>query len=136
VDRFLLALALVAVAVVVAQVLRRRRPEPPTQGRWPVPTQLDRADFDGADKPWLVVVFTSTTCASCAGVIEKARVLESPAVAFQEVPFQARRDLHRRYGVEAVPTTLVVGPEGVVQASFVGTPTAADLWSALPPSDV
>src|SRR5688572_14467139 len=93
-DRFLLAAALVVVAAVVAAVLRRRRPEPPTQGRWPVPIQLDRADFDGADRPWLVVVFTSSTCDSCARALEKARVLESPTVAFQEVPYQSRKDLH------------------------------------------
>ena len=127
----MIAVALVVVAVVVAQVLQRRRPEPPTQGRWQVPTQLDRADFDGTDRPWLVVVFTSSTCDSCAQALEKARVLESPTVAFQDVPYQSRKDLHERYGVEVVPTTLVVDGEGVVQASFVGTPTATDLWAAL-----
>lgn len=130
-DRLLLVAALVVVAVVVAQVLQRRRPEPPTQGRWPVPTQLDRADFEGADRPWLVVVFTSTTCDSCAKAVEKASALASDEVAFQDVPYQSRKDLHQRYAVEAVPTILAVDLEGVVQASFVGTPTATDLWAAV-----
>ena len=130
-ERLLLAAALVAVAVVVAQLLQRRRPEPPTQARWQVPTQLDRADFDGADRPWLVVVFTSSTCDSCAAATEKARVLESPTVAFQDVPYQSRKDLHDRYRIEVVPTTLAVDAEGVVQATFVGTPTATDLWAAV-----
>ncbi|HVF73743.1 MAG TPA: thioredoxin family protein [Acidimicrobiales bacterium] len=130
-DRLLLVAALVVAAVVVAQVLQRRRPEPPTQGRWQVPTQLDRADFDGADRPWLVVVFTSTTCESCAKAVEKASALESPEVAFQAVPYQERKDLHQRYAVEVVPAILAVDPDGVVQASFVGTPTATDLWAAV-----
>lgn len=130
-DRLLLAAALVAVAVIVAQVLRRRRPEPPTQARWQVPTQLDRADFDGVDRPWLVVVFTSSTCDSCGRALEKARVLASPTVAFQDVPYQSRKDLHERYAIEVVPTTLAVDAEGVVQASFVGAPTATDLWAAV-----
>lgn len=130
-DRLLLVVALVAVAVVVAQVLQRRRPEPPTQGRWQVPTQLDRADFDGADRPWLVVVFTSTTCDSCARALEKAAALASAEVAFQDVPYQGRKDLHQRYAVEAVPTILVADADGVVRASFVGTPTATDLWAAV-----
>ena len=130
-ERLLLVAGLVAVALVVAQVLQRRRPEPPTQGKWQVPTQLDRADFDGADRPWLVVVFTSATCASCEKALAKAQVLESPDVAFQDVAYQERKDLHERYAIEVVPTTLAVDPEGVVQASFIGTPTATDLWAAV-----
>lgn len=130
-ERLLLAAVLVALALVVAQVLQRRRPEPPTQARWQVPTQLDRADFDGADRPWLVVVFTSATCASCEKAVEKASVLASPEVAFQDVPYQDRKDLHERYAVEVVPTILAVDPDGVVQASFVGTPSATDLWAAV-----
>jgi protein-disulfide isomerase len=100
-----------------------------------VPTQLDRADFDGGggplSRPWLVAVFTSTTCESCERATAKAAVLASDAVAYQEVPFQERKDLHQRYGVEAVPTIVVADEEGVVRASFVGVPTATDLWAAV-----
>ena len=131
VERLLVAAALVAVAAAVAHVLDRRRPAPPTQPRWPVPTQLDRRDFDGADRPWLVVVFTSSTCASCQQATAKASVLVSPHVAYQEVPYQERKDLHQRYAVEAVPTIVVADEDGVVRASFVGVPTATDLWAAL-----
>jgi hypothetical protein len=131
-ERVVLAAVLIAVAVGVAWALQRRRPEPPTQGRrYRVPQQLDRADFDHPDSPWLVVVFTSTTCDSCAGALEKARVLASADVAVVDVPYQGRKDLHERYAVDAVPTTLLVDAEGVVQASFVGTPSATDLWAAV-----
>src|ERR1700738_1345337 len=96
-ERLLIAGVLVVACVVVALVLNRRRPQPPTQGKVAIPSQLDRADFPGADRPWLVVVWTSRTCASCERVVAQARLLESPQVAYAEVPWQERRDLHDRY---------------------------------------
>jgi hypothetical protein len=129
--RFLLVAAVVLVAVVVAVVLDRRRPEAPTQGPWAVPAQLDRADFGRPEAPWLVAVFTSATCDSCARAMEKARVLGSDEVAVEEVEVAARPEVHRRYHVDAVPTIVVADDEGVVRASFVGPPTATDLWAAV-----
>jgi hypothetical protein len=131
VERLLIAAAVVALAAVVAYVVQRRRPEPPTQPRWSAPTQLDRADFASPNAPWLVAVFTSATCDSCAGAISKARVLASEEVAVEEVEVGAKPDVHRRYAVEAVPMTVVADHEGVVRASFVGPATATDLWAAV-----
>jgi hypothetical protein len=130
-DRVVLAVGGVIVAAVVAWVVQRRRPAPPTQGRWPVPTQLDRADFARPDAPWLVAVFTSATCESCAKSVAQAEVLASTEVAVQEVEVGARGDLHRRYAIEAVPVTVVADADGVVRATFVGSPTATDLWAAV-----
>jgi len=130
-ERLLIVAAIVVLAAGVAAVVRRMRPEPPTQGRWPVPTQLDRVDFERPDAPWLVVVFSSTTCLSCADAVEKARVLAAAEVVVQEVEVAARPGLHRRYGIEAVPVTIVADGEGVVRASFVGAPSATDLWAAV-----
>lgn len=129
-DRTLLALAIIAAAAIAAAILRSRRPAPPTQGAWPVPRQLDRSDFDAADVPWLVAVFTSSTCDSCAKAMEKASVLRCADVAVVDVAFQDRKDLHQRYGVEAVPTIVMADADGVVRMSFVGTPSATDLWAA------
>lgn len=131
-ERVVVALVLIAVAVVVAIVLERRKPAPPTQPKqWDAPVQLDRDDFEGRDRPWLVAVFTSETCDSCAKVLPKAAVLASDDVAVTEVPYQSRKDLHQRYGVEAVPTLVVADPDGVVRKSFIGVPTATDLWAAV-----
>ena len=130
-ERLLIAAVLVAVAVLVAFVVERRRPAAPTQPRWAVPAQLDRTDFDGADRPWLVTVFTSTACESCTRASAKASVLASPQVAYQDVSYQERADLHDRYAIEAVPTIVLADGDGVVRASFVGVPTATDLWAAL-----
>jgi hypothetical protein len=131
VDRFVIAAILVVAAVAVALVLRRRRPAPPTQPRWPVPGQVDRCDFDRPESPWLVAVFTSTTCQSCEDALAKAVVLDSDQVAVQEVSFQTRKDLHRRYSIEAAPTIVVADKDGVVQASFVGPPSTTELWAAV-----
>jgi hypothetical protein len=131
VERLLIAGVLVAVAVVVALVLERRRPDAPTTPRWAVPSQLDRADFAGPSTPWLVAVFTSATCDACAGTAAKARVLASESVAVDEVEVGLRQDVHRRYGIDAVPLVVVADAEGVVRASFVGPPTATDLWATV-----
>jgi hypothetical protein len=96
-----------------------------------VPTQLDRADFEGGDQPWLVAVFTSETCDSCTKVLPKARVLASDDVAVTEIPYQARKDLHKRYAIDVVPLLVVADREGVVQASFIGNMSATDLWAAV-----
>ncbi|MCU1353560.1 MAG: hypothetical protein JWM05_2769 [Acidimicrobiales bacterium] len=123
---------LVVVVAAVAWVLQRRRPDAPAQGpSWAVPSQLDRADFDRPDAPWLVTVFSSATCTSCRMVWEKARHLASDTVAVQEVEAVVQRPLHDRYGVEAVPMVLVSDAAGAVRASFLGEPSATDLWAAV-----
>jgi hypothetical protein len=96
-----------------------------------VPAQLDRADFERPDAPWLVAVFTSATCDSCAKAVERAKVLASEAVAVDEAEVKARPDLHRRYHIDAVPIVVVADQEGVVRTSFTGPPSATDLWAAV-----
>ena len=132
--RVLIAAVLVGLAVVVALVVERRRPAPPTQPTFAVPSQLDRADFARPDAPWLVVVFTSATCGTCADVVVKTRPLESGDVAVEEVEADAHGELHRRYNVDAVPMLVVADAEGVVRGSLVGPASAEEIWLAV--SDV
>jgi hypothetical protein len=134
VERVLLALALVSVAVVVAVVVQRRRPDAPARPRFSVPVQLDRQDFDRPEAPWLVAVFTSASCDSCAGVWDRARHLDGGAgspVVVQELEVGAERALHDRYGVDAVPLVLIADADGVVVRHFLGPVTATDLWAAV-----
>ena len=131
-ERVVVACVLVVVAVVVAAVVdRRQRRDAPTQPHWNVPRQLDRGDFERPDAPWLVAVFTSATCDSCRGTADKAAVLACDEVAVVEAEVSARKDLHERYGIDAVPTLVVADADGVVRASFLGPPTATDLWAAI-----
>jgi hypothetical protein len=130
--RIVIAVAIVAVAAGIAWWLEhRRKVAPPTQGRAVVPQQLDRRDFPRPDAPWLVVLFTSNTCDSCAGLLDKARPLESDQVSVVEVEYFANRGLHERYRIDAAPITVLADADGVTRASFVGAFTATDLWNAL-----
>lgn len=128
--RLFLAVAVVAVVALVAEVVRRRRPaDSPTQARHEIPSQLDRADFDGDG--WLVTVFTSVTCSTCADVVRKAAVVRSDQVTVEVATYQDHHELHDRYAIDAVPCLLIADGEGVVHAGFVGPVTATDLWAAL-----
>jgi hypothetical protein len=129
-DRLLLALAVVVVAALVGEIVRRKRVvDPPTQPRYDAPTQLDRTDFDGSG--WLVAVFTSDTCSTCADVVRKAEVLGCDEVTVEIASYQSRKDLHERYAIDAVPCVVVADGDGVVHRSFLGPVTATDLWVAV-----
>src|SRR5436309_11324928 len=130
--RIAVALALIAIAIVVAFVLRRRRPVPPPRDVYPVPRQLDRNDFQRVETPWLVALFSSTACDSCDGLMVKLAVLESADVATCEIEYHDQPDLHDRYEIAGIPTTVVADGEGVVRAAFVGAFSATDPWPASP----
>src|SRR5690349_25164967 len=98
--RVVIAVAIVALAAGVAAIVnRRRRADPPTQPHHEIPAQLDRADFSEPSAPWLVAVFSSETCGSCADVANKAEVMRSADVAVDVVPYQTRRETHQRYAI-------------------------------------
>lgn len=131
-QRLVLAVALAALAAAVAALIRRKMAsDAPTQVAYLAPTQLDRADFARPDAPWLVALFTSADCSSCALVRAKAAVLASQDVVVDDAEVGARPALHRRYRVEAVPITVIADADGVVRASFVGPVSATDLWAAV-----
>lgn len=131
-ERIVIALVVVAVVAVVAVVMQRRKPDVPTSGGgYTIPTQLDRNDFVRPDAPWLVAVFTSASCGTCESVVAKATPLDSDVVAVTELEVGAAGDIHKRYGIDAVPTTVVADADGVVQRSFLGPLTATDLWAAV-----
>lgn len=130
-DRAVLIIGAVAVAGLVAYLVQIRRPTPPTAPAAQVPVQIDRRDFARPEAPWLVAVFTSDTCSTCAGVWERARHLESPPVVVQELEVGRDAAIHARYEIDAVPTLLVVDSEGVVKRWFLGPVGSADLWAAV-----
>ena len=120
-----------ALAVGISLILRRRAADAPTQGGFQMPTQLDRGNFISPEAPWLVAIFTSSTCDACADVANKAMVLASKEVAVQRIDYIDNPDLHKRYKVEAVPTLVIVDNRGVVRNGFLGPMKAQDLWAAV-----
>ena len=131
--RVVIGAALLFVAVGVAFVLERRRKTmaTPVRDAHPVPRQLHRADFPQPDAPWLVALFSSRTCESCASMREKVLALASAEVAVCDLEYSAARALHERYEISGVPMVLVADAEGVVVESFVGPVSATDLWAAV-----
>jgi hypothetical protein len=129
--RVVIVAVVVVIAFVVALVAQRRAPAAPTRSGHGLPDQLDRNDFTHPTAPWLIAVFTSSTCDVCADTWQKAKVLESSDVAVQRIDFPEERPLHQRYGIEAVPLVLVVDDRGVVRNSFVGPTSATHLWAAV-----
>ncbi|HEX7094825.1 MAG TPA: hypothetical protein VF183_03015 [Acidimicrobiales bacterium] len=129
--RLLVVAAVVVVAVAIAFVLQRRRPDAPVRTGFSVPDQIDRNDFVRPEAPWLVAVFTSATCATCADVWSKAQVLASDDVAVQELEYVRDRALHDRYQIDAVPALVVADRFGVVRRSFIGPVSATHLWAAM-----
>jgi hypothetical protein len=130
--RLIVVAVVVLAAVVVALLAQRRRPEAPTNPKdADAPSQLDRADFPRPEAPWLVAVFSSATCLSCAQVRETAMALDSDQVVVFDAEVSAEAALHERYRIDAVPTTVVADSEGVVRRSFVGPISATHLWGAM-----
>lgn len=118
-------------AAALSFFVRRRKPDAPSQTSRTVPQQLSRDYFDSAEKPWLLAVFTSSTCDACQDVATKAKVLASKDVVIQIIEFQEMPNLHARYSIDAVPTTVIADHRGVVQYGVLGPVTATDLWAAM-----
>ena len=133
--RIVLAVVLAGIAAGIALLAEQRRRRAPTTTpiavRHDAPVQLHRDDFARPAAPWLVVVFTSSTCGGCAAMATKVAVLESDTVATTEIEFTAHRSLHERYAIDAVPLVVVADAEGVVRRSWFGMVSATDLWAAL-----
>jgi len=64
-------------------------------------------------------------------VVPKIEVLASGEVAVDVVPYQRAKALHQRYSVDVVPLILVADAAGAVKRSFIGSPSATDLWAAV-----
>jgi len=126
-ERLVVLVVLSALAVAVALLLQRRRPDPPTAPSYRAPRQLDRADFESRDITVLIVVWASETCATCPLVWDLVAGRTTDRVATQLVTVQDGADLHQRYRIDAVPTTVVVDAQGVVAKAYFGPVDGEDL---------
>jgi len=127
VARTLIALGVIAGALAVAWLYRRYRPSNPTAPTYSVPARLERWDFAQPNADWLLAVFTSKTCSTCAAVVDAAEGLADDTLAVQEVEHRRHGELHRRYDVDAVPLAVLADQTGAVCASLAGPATSAEL---------
>jgi len=131
VDRFYLLVLVASIAAILAYLLQRKTQDTPIRTGWSVPDQVSRTDFILPDVPWLVAVFTSSTCETCAEVLAKATPLASDQVAVQELEAKKDKELHDRYRIEAVPLIALIDARGVVRSHFLGPVSSSQLWSSL-----
>lgn len=129
--QIILLIGLSGAAVVVALLLQRRRPEPPTAPSYRAPGQVDRDDFTSPTSDQIIIVFTSASCAGCASVWDQVSAVASENLAVQNVEVSTDSSLHKRYKIDGVPTTLVVGNDGAVSDSFFGPIPAPELERAI-----
>jgi len=130
VDRLLLVIGAVVVAALIAAWLTRRPGATPAANTTTnIPVELVRDDFARPDAPWLVAIFTSATCSTCAGVVERAAALASDDVAVQELEVGAEPKLHERYGIDGVPTLVLADAGGEVKLAHLGPISTSELWS-------
>ncbi len=132
--RLVALVVLTIIAIAIAIVLQRRRPDPPTAPSYRSPSQLDRDDFVSSPGQVLVVLFASTTCDTCPRAWEAVEsVLGVLAGAFvaQRVDVQHDSEIHQRYRIDGVPTTIVADQQGVVVQAFFGPITPRQLTEAL-----
>jgi len=108
------------IAAGVAFLVQRGRPAPPTAARGEPPTRLDRTDFRAPDADWLIAVFTSASCSSCAAVIAELRGYASSGVVVEEIEIGQAPQLHSKYSIESVPTAVVADVTGNAKLGFLG----------------
>lgn len=137
----LIVVGVVLVAVAVGALSRRRRPDVPSTPRFAVPQQLDRTDFEAPAAPWLLLLFSSSTCLSCLDAREVLHSIDVAGLHVQELAFESEKAIHDKYAIDAVPTVVLSDAEGVVRWSYLGAPppeAIADLLLDLglyPPDD-
>jgi thioredoxin-related protein len=131
--KFLIVAAIGAAAVAIALWTSRRARSTPVEAQREstVPAQLDRSDFVNPLTPWLIVVFSSSTCAACAEVLATAASFGGPGVSVQDVEFTLERSLHQRYRIDTVPTTVLVDLDGAVRAHWLGQIDSAELLATI-----
>ncbi|MEM7339897.1 MAG: thioredoxin domain-containing protein, partial [Actinomycetota bacterium] len=133
-ERLIVLVVLTAVAVGIALILQRRRPDPPSAPSYRAPTQLDPDDFPVSAKAPFVVLFGSQTCESCPGawsVVTDTVAATGAAIGTARIDVQDDTDLHRRYRIDGVPTTVIADGDGVVRQAFFGPITTDELTAAM-----
>jgi thioredoxin-related protein len=117
----LLVMAVVALAAAaLAFWQQQQRRGAPTAARGEPPTSLDRSDFRAPRAPWLIAVFTSATCSSCAAVLTELSSHESGEIVVVDVEIGVDPELHKKYAIDSVPTAVIADATGDAKLAFVG----------------
>ena len=81
------------------------------------PALLHRSDFPQPEAAWLLAIFTAKNCQTCNQVWQQQHSLRLPDTAITQVQ---HKKLLKRYGIEAVPVTVLADKTGKVRWSHLG----------------
>ena len=132
-DRLLIALGIAVVAAVVALLVRRwRQTDPPDTFE----TGWSRRNSTAATSPRRMPLARRRVHVGNVLDLCRRRGQSRGARAATRSPSRSsttrpRRDLHRRYRIDAVPLLVIADDAGVVRHHFLGPVTATDLWAAM-----
>lgn len=130
-ERLAIAAILIVVAIAVASLVQRRRSASATAlPRSELPPAVDLEGV-GVSKGPALVVFTEATCRTCQAALAVVRGPAGAGLPVAEVSFGIERELHRRHGIDTVPTTVVTDADGRVVDGWVGSVDLSGLASAL-----
>jgi hypothetical protein len=149
VERALLAAVLTAMVVGLATLLRRGQARgvgaTPGDHGWELPRAVRTSDLQAArvrgpktGARWWLVAFTSAACESCARATRQVESLAGAGdegaggdVAVAVIDDDNHRDLHERYGIDAVPVVAVCDHTGEVARWLLGRFSDGALAGAL-----
>jgi len=117
---FFLVVGAVIIAVAVSTLANRSTTSTNAELEHHIPDQIDGADFCRTLGSRMLVVFSSSKCNTCALVIEAVSRIDKPSLVVVVADIETKPDLHAKYNIEAVPTTLLAEPSGRVVKSFLG----------------
>ena len=129
--RLFIAAALAALVTLVARCVdRRRTPHPLAVRRGALPTQVPAKEVGLGDGP-AIIIFTESSCRSCQDAIRLIRGPAGAGISVADIEYGAQPKLHKRVGIDTVPTTVVVDDKGSVVAGWTGRIDLRELTVAL-----
>ena len=130
-SRVIVAAVLAGFATLVAFVVDRRRiSRPLAVRRGPLPMQIPGVEV-GLDAGPAIIIFTESNCLSCRDAVSVIRGPAGAGISVADVEYGERPQLHKRFGIETVPTTVVVDAAGSVVAGWIGRIDLSELTLAL-----
>ncbi|HJL99072.1 MAG: thioredoxin family protein [Acidimicrobiales bacterium] len=129
--RLLIAVAIAAVVSLTAILVNRNgSSQLISVRRNALPTRIPATEV-GLDAGPAIIIFTESTCDSCQEVVRLIRGPAGAGIPVADVEFGAEPALHRRFGIDTVPTTLVVDREGSVVGGWTGRVDVGEFAAAL-----
>ena len=129
--RLFIAVALAGLVALASRLVDRRRASHPlVVRRGALPTQVPAVEVGLGVGP-AIISFTELTCRSCQDAISLIRGPAGGGIPVADIEYGAQPELHKRFDIDTVPTTVVVDDKGSVVAGWTGRIDLRELTVAL-----